>query len=187
MIEKIRERVRGFTPTPIPDNGLPRAAVLIPLYSRGANLHVLLTRRTDLVEHHKGQISFPGGALDDGDAGRLDACALRETYEEIGVDPSDVALFGALDDMVTVSNFVVTPYVGAVTRPAPYPFQPNAHEVAEILEVPVPHLLDERNLIKETRRMQGREVPVYSFRFGEHLIWGATARMLKQLLDLIRD
>ncbi len=186
MLEKIRERVRAYAPTPIPDNGLPRAAVLIPLYTKDGLLHVLLTRRTELVEHHKGQISFPGGALDEGDPG-LDACALRETHEEIGVDPRDVTLFGSLDDMVTVSNFVVTPYVGAVTRPAPYPFRPNAHEVAEILEVPIPHLLDERNLITEVRRIQGRDVPVHSFRYGDHIIWGATARMLKQFLDLIRD
>lgn len=186
MLEKIRERVSAYTPTPIPDNGLPRAAVLIPLYTKNGLLHVLLTRRTELVEHHKGQISFPGGALDEGDPG-LDACALRETHEEIGVDPQDVTLFGPLDDMVTVSNFVVTPYVGALTRAAPYPFRPNAHEVAEILEVPVPHLLDDRNVIAEVRRIQGRDVLVHSFRFGDHIIWGATARMLKQFLDLIRD
>jgi 8-oxo-dGTP pyrophosphatase MutT (NUDIX family) len=186
VLEKIRERIRSYAPASIPDNGMPRAAVLIPLYTKDGGLHVLLTKRTDLVEHHKGQISFPGGALDESDPG-LDACALRETHEEIGIHPEDVTLFGRLDDMITVSNFVVTPYVGSVTRPAPYPFRPSAHEVAAILEVPIPHLLDERNVIAETRRIQGREVPVYSFRFGEHVIWGATARMLKQFLDLIRD
>ncbi len=186
MIDRIRTLVQGYARTPIADSGLPRAAVLIPLYEKDQRLHVLLTKRTDLVEHHKGQISFPGGALDEGDPG-LDVCALRETHEEIGVHPDHVEVFGPMDDMITVSNFVVTPYVGALTHPAPYPFAPNAHEVAEIIEAPVDHLLDNRNLIEEVRRLQGQDVVLPSFRYGEHVIWGATARMLKRFLDLIRD
>lgn len=163
---------------------MPRAAVLIPLYEKDGELHVLFTVRTELVEHHKGQISFPGGAADETDAD-LRETALRETYEEVGVRPEHVEVFGRLDDFITVSNFVVAPYVGSITVPAPYPFDKNELEVAAILEVPLAHLLDRANVESEVRRIQGRDVLTYMFRFNRHVIWGATARILKQFLDLI--
>jgi 8-oxo-dGTP pyrophosphatase MutT (NUDIX family) len=184
MIDHIRGRLAAIQPTRLVDEGLPRAAVLLPLYEAGGQLHVLFTRRSELVEHHKGQISFPGGAYDSTDPD-LRYTAVRETWEEIGVAMDHVEVIGQLDEMVTVSNFLVRPFVGHITQPAPYPFVHSEIEVAEILEVPLDHLRDESNLVAEPRIYQGRQIVAYSFRWRDHVIWGATARILKQFLELI--
>ncbi|MFQ5879526.1 MAG: NUDIX hydrolase [Dehalococcoidia bacterium] len=182
-IARYRQALRGYKPRPISVDGAAPAAVLVPLYRRDGQEHVILTKRTEQVEHHKGQVSFPGGAFDAED-GDLLTTALREAYEEIGVRAEDVEVIGQLDELVTISEFQVTPYVGVVAR-SPYPFVPNAQEVALILEVPVSHLLDDGNAFQERRWLRGRQVELTSYRFGEHVIWGATARILKQLLDLL--
>jgi len=184
MLEFIRERVTAYRPRQIEPEGRPRAAVLLLLYNKGGQQHLLFTRRTDLVEHHKGQISFPGGAADPGDRD-LRETALRETYEELGIAPEDVDIFGPLDDWITVSNFVVTPFAGAITRPAPYPFRQNCFEVEELLEVPLNHLQNDSNVVSEWRRINGQDILTYTYRWGDHLIWGVTARMLKHFLDLL--
>lgn len=184
MIERIRAALAAYQPEYIDEPSLPKAAVLLPLYDTGNEPHVLFTRRSELVEHHKGQISFPGGAFDDADPD-LRHTALRETWEEIGVAMDHVEVIGQLDEMITVSNFLVRPFVGRITEPGPYPFVHSEVEVAEILEVPLAHLRDETNLFVEVRDYQGRRVPVYSYRWGRHLIWGATGRILKQFLDLL--
>jgi 8-oxo-dGTP pyrophosphatase MutT (NUDIX family) len=162
---------------------MPRAAVLIPIYRKEETPHIVFQVRTDLVEHHKGQISFPGGAEDPGDSDLL-MTALRETEEEIGLVAEDVEVWGQLDDLVTISNFVVTPYVGLVTRAAPYPFAPSGYEVAELLEAPLAHLHGP-GLNLEAVSWRDMRVPPPSYSFGEHVIWGATARMLRQLLELV--
>lgn len=184
MIERIHDRLRAYEPRRLHEPGLPRAAVLLPLYDPGDQPHVLFTVRSELVEHHKGQISFPGGGFDEGD-GDLAHTAVRETWEEIGVAMNHVEILGELDEMVTVSNFLVRPFVGRITQPGPYPFAHSEIEVAEILEVPLSHLQDEANMVVEEREYQGRAVQAYSYVFREHLIWGATARILKQFLELI--
>ena len=184
MLDFIRERVTAYRPRQIEPEGRPRAAVLLLLYNKDGQHHLLFTRRTDLVEHHKGQISFPGGAADPGDRD-LRGTGLRETYEELGIAPEDVDIFGPLDEWITVSNFVVTPFAGAITRPAPYPFRPNHFEVAELLEVPILHLQDDANVVSEWRRLGDRDILTYTYRWGDHLIWGVTARMLKHFLDLL--
>ena len=183
MIDAIRERLASYSPARIADESLPRAAVLLPLYETRGDIHVLFTRRSELVEHHKGQISFPGGGADAADRD-LAHTALRETWEEIGVAMDDVEIVGQLDEMITVSNFLVRPFVGRMLVPGPYPFAHSEIEVAEILEVPLAHLRDAANTFTEQRLYQGREITAYSYRFGDHLIWGATARILKQFLDL---
>lgn len=184
MIERIRGRLSAYQPEYIEEEGLSRAAVLLPLYDNDGDLHVLFTRRSELVEHHKGQISFPGGALDATDPD-LQYTAVRETWEEIGVSMDHVDVIGQLDEMITISNFLVRPFVGRITQPGPYPFAHSEIEVAEILEVPLRHLQDELNVVAELRTYQGREVTMYSYRWREHLIWGATARILRQFLDLL--
>lgn len=173
----------AYAPHLIAGETLARAAVLVPLYENGDDTHVLFTRRSELVEHHKGQISFPGGAFDATDPD-LRFTATRETWEEIGVTMDHVEVIGQLDEMITVSNFLVRPFVGRITEPGPYPFVHSEIEVAEILEVPLAHLRDEANVVAELRTYQGREIMAYSYRWREHLIWGATARILKQFLDL---
>ena len=158
--------------------------MLIPLYSNGDSLHVILTKRTDRVEDHKGEISFPGGARDPEDAD-LVATALRESDEEIGLDARHVEVVGRIDDHITVSQFHVTAYVGALDpRLSPYVWRPHAAEVAAVLEVPIEHLLDPSNLVQDPRAPSGRAGQMQSFRFGEHVIFGATARMLHNFLDI---
>ena len=184
MIETIRARLATHEPQYIAADTLPRAAVLLPLYETNGETHILFTVRSALVEHHKGQISFPGGAFDPTDPD-LAYTAVRETFEEIGVDTGHIELIGQLDEMITVSNFLVRPFVGRITRPGPYPFAHSEIEVAEILEIPLDHLRDEANVAAELRTYQGREMIAYSYRFRGHLIWGATARILHQFLGLL--
>lgn len=186
MLDLVRARLQAYKPSYIDEPGLPRAAVLLPLYENRGDIHVLFTVRSELVEHHKGQISFPGGGMDPADPD-LRYTALRETWEEIGVAPEHVEVLGQLDEMITVSNFLVRPFVGRITVPGPYPFAHSEVEVAEILEVPLRHLQDEANLVVEEGVYQGRRMTRYSYRFGRHLIWGATARILHQFLGLLRS
>ena len=168
-------------PGPAPA-GLRRAAVLLPLVQARGDAALLLTKRSDAVETHKGQISFPGGVLEAGESPR-DA-ALRETYEEIGVGSADVEVLGALGDEVTVvSGFLVTPFVG--TLPYPYPFRPSPQEVRGIIEVPLRALLDPQNFRSETWDRGGRPVPVFFYTAGSEVIWGATARIIARFLEAV--
>lgn len=184
MIEQIRARLAAYQAQHIADDTLARAAVLLPLYEKDGDTHIVFTKRSELVEHHKGQVSFPGGAYDASDPD-LRFTAVRETWEEIGVAAEHVEVIGELDEMITVSNFLVRPFVGRITEPGPYPFEHSEIEVAEILEVPLLHLRDDANVVAELRSYQGREIMAYSFRWQDHLIWGATARILKQFLELV--
>ncbi len=186
MLSSIRDALARYQPRRIERDGLPRAAVLIPLYETDGAPHVLLTVRTELVEHHKGQISFPGGAQDAEDAD-LVATALRETEEEIGLRRDHVEVIGQLDDIITISDFLVSTYVGRVTEPAPYPFAPNALEVAELLAVPLPHLHDPSCALGEAVPWRDSMVPPPAYRYGEHLIWGATGRLLQRFLEVTKN
>lgn len=162
----------------------PLAAVLIPLYQHRGELHVVLTKRTDKVEHHKGEISFPGGAMDPTDSD-LVFTALRESYEEIGLLPEHVQTIGRVDDIVTVSRFHVSAFIGHIDPAhSPYAWQPQPSEVAEVLEVPLSHLADHSNLIEVPRMRDGEIVISEGFLYREHTIWGATARMLRNFLDV---
>lgn len=186
FIPRLREKLSRLQPRSIAPEGRPRAGVLLLFYDVHGETRLLFTRRTELVEHHKGQICFPGGSQEENDPHLLHT-ALRETFEEVGVRPEHVEPIGRLHDIVSFgSNFVITPYVGIVEAPLPYPFVHARHEVEEILEVPLAGLLDEANVIRETQEVDGEKVEALSYRFGDHVIWGATARILRQLLDLLR-
>ncbi|HEU4759212.1 MAG TPA: CoA pyrophosphatase [Dehalococcoidia bacterium] len=185
IVERVRQALADYTPRRIDDPMATPAAVLILLCDREGETYLVFTERTDHVEHHKGQMSFPGGACDDADED-LETTALRETQEEIGVQPEDVEIIGQLDDMVTISNFRVTPFVGVLSSQLEYPFVLNDHEVARVVEVPLLFFLDERNLELEVREHQGRQVLVPAFSYDAHRIWGATARMLHQFIELLR-
>jgi 8-oxo-dGTP pyrophosphatase MutT (NUDIX family) len=142
----------------------------------------VVTQRTQDVEHHKGQISFPGGAYEPGDEG-LKMTALRETHEEIGIPPEAVEVLGALDDFTTVTDFVVTPFVGILPYPLDYTLNP--YEVEAVVEVPISFLLDSTRLRVEPVEYDGRTLEVYFWDFGPYTIWGATARMLKGFIELV--
>ena len=182
MEEKIKEILACRDKACIDEPGLIRAAVLIPLFKKDGEYHVLLTRRTDKVGTHKGQISFPGGKRDEGED--LLSTALREAKEEMGIAEKDVRILGELDDMCTFSSdFCIAPFVGLI--PYPYSFQINRYEIEEIIEVPLSLFLDEAKFREELRSRNGELVPVYFYQHNEHTIWGATARILKQLMDLL--
>jgi 8-oxo-dGTP pyrophosphatase MutT (NUDIX family) len=163
---------------------LKRAAVLMVLYPKNGDLHILLTKRTEDVEHHKGQISFPGGSQDDGDDD-LVVTALRESEEEIGLPRESVRILGTFHDYETPSGFAVTPVVAyADSLPD---LSPHEAEVAEILEVPLSLFLDKRNERVEQRSPFGVPLNVYFYQFGEHEIWGATAAILRSFLLSLRQ
>lgn len=164
------------------DPGLTCAAVLIPLLYKEGEWHVLVTQRAQTVEHHKGQISFPGGACEGQDADLL-ATALRETFEEVGVPPEAVEVLGVLDDFPTVTNFIVTPFVGVI--PYPFTYRPNRYEVESVVEVPLFFLRDPAHLRVEQRERGGHVFDVLFWDYGPYTIWGATAQILKEFLDLL--
>jgi 8-oxo-dGTP pyrophosphatase MutT (NUDIX family) len=184
VIEDIKSRLQRYTPREQNPGVYARAAVLVPLYLRNGALHVVFTKRTDKVENHKGEISFPGGAVDPTDADYT-FTALRESDEEIGLQPRDVPIIGRLDDIITISSYHVTAYVGEIDPArSPYDWRLQPREVAEVLEVPITHLLDTVNLVEVPRQRNGELTIMEGFKYGDHIIWGATARMLRNFLDV---
>jgi 8-oxo-dGTP pyrophosphatase MutT (NUDIX family) len=181
MRNATRELMRSYTPRLHAGADFVPAAVLLLLYERDGEEHLLFQVRSQHVEYHKGEISLPGGARDPEDDSLL-ATALRETHEEIGVPPDHIEVFGRLDDVTTRTRFVMSPFVGAITAPGIYPFRAANIEVDLLLEVPLAHLLSPES-IEATVDSSGREAR--AFRFGEHLIFGATARVLDGFLGLV--
>jgi 8-oxo-dGTP pyrophosphatase MutT (NUDIX family) len=154
------------------------ASVLVPIVARAEELTVLFTRRTERLRSHSGQISFPGGRVEPGDASP-EATALRETREEIGLDARHVELLGRLTEYHTRTGFRITPVVGLVTPP--FELALDAHEVDTAFEVPLSFLLDPANHQRHAREYQGRTVHYFAIAYREHYIWGATAGMLVNL------
>jgi 8-oxo-dGTP pyrophosphatase MutT (NUDIX family) len=161
---------------------LVQAAVLVPLVDRPEGMTVLLTKRTDHLHDHAGQISFPGGRLDPEDADAV-AAALRETEEETGLDRSHIDLIGQLDTYVTRTGFEVTPVVGLV-RPG-FALNPDTFEVAEVFEVPLAFFLAPGSRRMESREWQGKRRYFYVYPYGSYYIWGATAGMLNNLAEVL--
>jgi 8-oxo-dGTP pyrophosphatase MutT (NUDIX family) len=182
FIDQIRNILSSRQRRMIEHPSFAHAAVLVPLFKKGEGCHILFTKRTDQVKYHKGEISFPGGVFDEKDSG-LERTALREAFEEIGLEGNDVQIIGVLDDIVTITEFIVTPIVGLF--PYPYPFKVSEIEIAELIEVPLASLLDKDSFSEREIFRGGQKEIVYAYQHGEHIIWGATARILKQFLDLI--
>jgi 8-oxo-dGTP pyrophosphatase MutT (NUDIX family) len=167
----------------IRDAGLVLSAVLVPLYEDKGEYHILFTKRADKLASHRGQVSFPGGTYDEGD-GDLKVTALRESFEELGLREKDVEILGQLDDEVSMSNYVMAPFVGYI--PNPYEFRINKDEIDEMFGAPISMLLDRNNFREEdTQVLGGRSFARYFFQYQGYVIWGATARILKHFLDLI--
>lgn len=183
-IDLARERLAAYAPRIAERSVGTPAAVLALLYHHDGADRLLFTRRTETLSSHKGQIAFPGGRADVTDAD-LAATALRETWEEIGIAPADVTIFGRLDDVITNSGYRVAPFVGRLER-VPYPFVPSPTEVAAILEVPVAHLLDPATLKPESREVGGQIAWMPAYWWEGQRIWGATARMVQEFIALLR-
>jgi 8-oxo-dGTP pyrophosphatase MutT (NUDIX family) len=160
-----------------------RAAVLVALQERADGLHLLLTERASHLAHHPGQVSFPGGRIEPGDASAVDA-ALREAEEEVGLSPACVEVVGCLAPHATGTGFSVTPVVGFVR--GPFVPRPDPNEVSAVFDVPLDYLLDEANVRVEYRERFNSRFRMYEFRFGGFRIWGATAAMLMSFVGLIR-
>jgi len=156
------------------------AAVLVPVWLRPEGARVILTKRSSRLKHHPGQIAFPGGKVDATDAGPM-AAALRETQEEIGLDPNRVTVIGALPMHETVTGFAVTPFVGLIE--GDFAPTPEAGEVEEVFTVPLAHVLDRARYSIQGRRWMGEWRRFYTVPHGPHYIWGATARMLRGLAE----
>ena len=187
-IDTVRRRIRRHRYRPIAeDDAAIPFAVLIPFYELAGELHIVLTKRTNLMRRNQGHVSFPGGRRE-GDDPDLLATALRESDEEIGLAPEHVEIFGRVDDFSTRDGeLFIAGYAGLIDPAAsPYPWRPAQTEVAEILEVPLRHLLDPANVeLAEPRMLNGRLWPNETFLFQGHRIFGATARALRHVLDIV--
>ncbi len=182
--EILRERLAGRKPKTRVEWEARPAAVLVPLYREGDQWHVLYTRRTDHLPDHRGQVSFPGGRMEDLE--EPEEAALREAAEEIGLPDQDVEILGRLDDLFTVTQFIISPVVARI--PWPYPVRLNANEVDSIFGIPLDWLSNPANLEARRRRPlpYGPSTMVYHFRpFDGHVVWGATARITLSLLELL--
>ena len=182
FVDQIRKTLSSRKRRVVDHPPFSHAAVLVPLFKKEGDCHLLFTKRSDRVKYHKGEISFPGGVVDEEDL-ELVNTALREAHEEIGLNKDDVQVIGILDDIVTVTQFIVTPIVGLF--PYPYPFKVSEVEIAELIEVPLSSLLGTGCFSEKEIIRSGQREVVYAYQYEQHIIWGATARILKQFLDLI--
>jgi len=172
QIEKI---LRHRKKEKITGENLRASAVLIPLFYDQGQCHILFTERSDEVNFHKGQVCFPGGTQESSDSSLLQT-ALREIEEEISLKAKDVEILGELDDSLTLtSNYVISPFVAFITHP--YPFKADGREIKEIFSVPLSFLMDEANFRQDS----------YDYEYEGHIIWGATARILRQFVDLLKS
>ena len=166
------------------DDEYTQASVLLPLYIKNGRYWLLFMRRTHTVENHKGEVSFPGGAVDAGDKS-LEHTAIRETFEEVGIRGEDIEILGQLDDMITVtSRFIVHPFVGIV--PFPCAFRLNKREVDYLIEVPLQFFLDNAQPRLVTLDYEGETFETPAFVYEDTIIWGATQRILDNFLGLIK-
>jgi len=172
QIEKI---LRHHKKRKITSENLKTSAVLIPLFYNQGQYYVLFTERSDEVNFHKGQVCFPGGTQEPSDSSLLQT-ALREIEEEISLKAKDVEILGELDDSITLtSNYVISPFVAFI--PHPYPFKAEGREIREIFSVPLSFLMNEANFKQDS----------YAYEYEGHIIWGATAWILKQFIDLLKS
>jgi len=182
-IVELRKRLAAPPPERVPAGAVAdttrRAAVLVPLYVDAGGLWVLLTRRAEDMPYHRGQIAFPGGSLEPGEDAW--AAALRESEEEIGLDPKKVLPIGSLDEVQTPTGFVMQPVVGAV--PYPVETRPAAREVAEVFALPLSAVANPQLIERRTVLVDGTPRDLTVFHVGSRQIWGATALVLNNLLE----
>lgn len=179
--EKIKAALAAHARVPMAPGPVP-SAVLVPVLLKNDEYHILFTKRTENLNHHRGEISFPGGVRQPEDEDSL-RTALRETCEEVGIEPDDVEILGVLDDFYSIHGYLITPYVGMI--PAAYDYRVNGSEIERIIEVPLRHLLNPDVFRIEDWTWKGRKHPVFFYSYRGDEIWGVTAAILKQFLDLV--
>lgn len=160
------------------------SAVLVPVFEKDGEDYLLFTKRNQEVRHHKGEICFPGGTYDKRDHFLVNT-ALRETQEEIGLKPEDVLVLGELDDLITPTYFRINPFVARI--PYPYPFLINEREIECLLEIPLAHFMDESQLQVKKVSFEGDEVEIPFYHWQTHTIWGATGRIVRQLIKVLHE
>jgi 8-oxo-dGTP pyrophosphatase MutT (NUDIX family) len=181
MKERVRNTLREIQSRSLSTGFTRQAAVLIPIFDYEQESHFLLTRRTDQVKTHKGQISFPGG-MRQGEEELL-ATALRETFEEVGISEDAIEPLGRFHDYISITGFRVTPFAGYIR--APFTVKPQAREVAEVIQVPIRVFRDPAVLRVEKHAWIDRHVNVYSYAYGTHQIWGLTAQIIKDFMEVL--
>jgi 8-oxo-dGTP pyrophosphatase MutT (NUDIX family) len=183
VIERLRQALATADwEMPVPVGDIALAAVLIPVFYKEGEYHILFTKRTERVKSHKGEISFPGGAYEPEDI-TLCQTALRETQEEIGIAPADVNVIGQIHNAtVSVTKYLISAFVGTI--PYPHMLKLEEAEVAEAFEVPVSFLLNPANLHEAVWEREGRKFDVQFYNYKDYIIWGATGRILKVFLPL---
>jgi len=177
---RLTSHLQLFPRQTIPVGSLRPAAVLVPLFQRNGNDHLLFTERTAHLEHHAGEISFPGGGHDTKDQ-NLSITALRETEEELGIPRNQVEILGRLDDFYSIHGYHVIPYIGVI--PSPDNLQHDHFEIAGTFEAPLDYFRNPAIHRIENWRHRGRTHLVDFYQFEEHVIWGLTAAILRQFLE----
>lgn len=182
LFEQLGERLSRHPPRAVslPGLSLREAAVLVPLFFRGGRPFGLFTKRPTTLRQHAGQISFPGGTRDEDDLTPLHT-ALREAEEELGIPPHLVKVSGMLDELPTITQFRIIPFVGVI--PDGLVLRPSPEEIEEVIEVPLPALLRPGVLRTERWGGEGPDREIHFYDYGAHTIWGATARILHNLLS----
>lgn len=181
-VDDLRARISRLSShhgTRITIEGYHSAGVLVPIVFGSAPPTLLFTKRTESVETHKGQVSFPGGMMDPQDKDIVHT-ALREAWEEVGIPESAVEVAGTLDDLPTPTGFVITPVVGLIEQLPQLTV--NKDEVADVFQVPLPFFADPKNGRTEQREFRGRKHAVWYYQSGNHTIWGATAMIVRSLM-----
>jgi 8-oxo-dGTP pyrophosphatase MutT (NUDIX family) len=179
VLASLRDHLPLDLAPPALEQDLVPAGVLVPLFMREEDLRVLFTQRTLMVKDHRGQIAFPGGVRDPEDAHLL-ATALRESFEEIGLVPEAVEVLGSLPGVTTITGYHITPFVGLI--PYPYEFRTSPREVERLLALPVADFYPSEHWSSGPYVFQGHTTRVCYWQNGEEVVWGATARILLNLL-----
>jgi 8-oxo-dGTP pyrophosphatase MutT (NUDIX family) len=183
---QLRDRIRHWLSNlqlrPLTTEYKREAAVLMPIFERDGEPYFLLTRRSEELRIHKGQISFPGGSRDDGES--LQETALRETFEELGLHPGKIEILGRFHEYLSSTEYRVVPYAGYLEEP--FITTPEPCEVAEVLQVPFSVFMEPKNFRVEQVVRLGRATEVYFYSYGSCTVWGLTARIIKDFLDELK-
>ena len=186
LFEKIRTILKEHKKFSIIDDRLKHSAVLLLLFMKNNQPHGIFTKRTKNLKKHKGEISLPGGGMEKRDKNLLDT-AFRETQEEIALERSNITILGEIDDLFTISKYIITPFVGCFDYP--YEFKINYNEVEELIEVPLSIFQSKENFREENWGYKGDEYPVYYYEYNSgkktYIIWGATGYIINNFIELV--